>query len=120
MGGCPQSLCSDLNAEAGILACVCVKYSAMLSVLPTRILQKLSCSANNTYIHIVLLVYLSQQKPKICHSSNNQIQSNLPILVTLGPDTFGLSKEVVAIQMTLINRSAELFNIIDHIINVSI
>ena len=48
------------------------------------------------------------------------VQLNLPILVTLGPDTFGLNIEVVAIQMTLINRPAELFNIIDHIIQVSV
>ena len=48
------------------------------------------------------------------------IQSNLPILVTLGPDTFGLNKEVVAIQMALINQPAELFNISYHIIQVSI
>ena len=54
------------------------------------------------------------------YSASSIIQSNLPILVTLGPDTFGLNKEVVAIQMTLINRPAELFNIIDHIIQVSI
>ena len=40
--------------------------------------------------------------------------------VTLGPDGFGLNKEVVAIQMTLINQPAELFNIIDHIKQVSI
>ena len=37
----------------------------------------------------------------------NLIQSNLSILVTLGPDTFGLNREVVAIQMTLINQPAE-------------
>ena len=37
----------------------------------------------------------------------NLIQSNLSILVTLEPDTFGLNREVVAIQMTLINQRAE-------------
>ena len=41
-------------------------------------------------------------------------------MVTLEPDTFGLNIEVVAMQMTLINRTAKLFNIIDHIIQISI
>ena len=37
-------------------------------------------------------------------------------MVTLGPEKFGPNKEVVAIQVSLINRPGELFNLIDYII----
>ena len=48
------------------------------------------------------------------------LQWNLPIAVTLGPEMNGCNREVAAIQITLINRPAEIFSVIDHIIQVSI
>ena len=67
----------------------------------------------SVYMYMYTCMYLST-----CTYThvNVYVQWNLPIVVTLGPETFGPNKEVVAIQVTLINRPSELFNLIDHII----
>ena len=89
-----------------------------LSLPCSKLLQTLLPSSNKIAVTSTPITWLPQ--PLASQPFLPAIQSNMPILVTLGPDTFGLNKEVVAIQMTLINRPAELFNIIDHIIQVSI